>query len=153
MWPILRRVLVHLLIIALVTTIPVAVFSAFESDPGVPEIVRFGGGITYPLYIGYWISRIKFRRLRLILLNILTVLTLAFFASGLPFGLGFFLPAVAGFSPLLLAVGAHLRGSREMVASSLWSALLTIPLGAALSLALFVGGAMSGLGAAMHGLG
>jgi hypothetical protein len=55
--------------------IPLVVFDLAAPHVGDSSPLTFVGGLTYPLYAGWWISRVRHPRLRAILLHLLAFAT------------------------------------------------------------------------------
>jgi len=146
----------HIPLLLFVTLAPVAVYervstSAWRDVPG----LDFAGGITYPLYTAFLISRLKSARAKFILLHLLLLLTL----SWLAFTIGgrsnsvavitmVVLPALVGAMAIPLAITASLRHKVQLAKTCLFSTLLSLPIGLALSVLALYGigrSAMSGM--------
>lgn len=70
------KIALHLLLILAVMIVPPVVYDLVTRHVGGDSPLVFAGGVTYPLYLGWWISRIGHPRLRAILLHLLTFATL-----------------------------------------------------------------------------
>lgn len=70
------RIVLHLLLILAVAAIPPLLFDAISAHGGAGSPWVFVGGLTYPLYLGWWIARIGHPRVRVILLHLLVFATL-----------------------------------------------------------------------------
>jgi hypothetical protein len=146
----------HVMLLLVVTLVPVQIYemvrtSAWHDVPG----LDFAGGITYPLYIAYLISRLKSTRAKFILFHLLILLTLAWLGMGISIRsnsilmmVSLLLPSVIGAMPLPLAVIAYIRRNMHLVRTCLVSTLLSLPIGLALSMLVLYGmgrSSMSGM--------
>lgn len=146
----------HIPLLLFVTLVPVAVYervsnSAWRNVPG----LDFAGGITYPLYAAFLVSRLKSTRAKFILFHLLLLLTLSWMA----FTIGgrsnsaamiamVILPALVGAMAIPLAITAYLRHKVQLAKTCLFSTLLSLPIGLALSVLALYGigrSAMSGM--------
>lgn len=143
-------VAVHVVLLPAVILIPVLVYDAFyhSSWAGVPGM-PFIGGLTYPAYALFCLSRLKRPRLRFILAYHVALLTVAFAVA---FGTSratpemvFALPAAMGVLPFLLAAGAGILRQRSFALTSLICGLFSAPIGAGVSFMTLLGSAMSGM--------
>jgi hypothetical protein len=125
----IKNISLQLVLIGLVVSIPMLVYDAL-SKLGAPNPLPFVGALTYPLYIGYWASRIRRDRLRVFILNLIGFLTLteAFMQWD---ALGRILPALSpliGLLPsLLLALYQRRHGATESGKLHLYAFLLLLP--------------------------
>lgn len=143
-------VVVHLIALPAVIVIPPLVYDAFyhsswASVPGLPFI----GGVTYPAYALYCISRLRRPRLRFILAYLVGLLTVAFAVA---FGTTratpeavFLLPTALGALPFPIALAAWLLRKRQLALNCLFCGLIGAPLGAWVTVMTLLGSAMSGM--------
>lgn len=70
------KIALHLVLILAVMAAPPAIFDAISNHGGGDSGWAFAGGLAYPLYLGWWVSRIGHPRIRVILLHLLVFATL-----------------------------------------------------------------------------
>lgn len=146
----LRSLSLHATLVVLVLLVPLAVYELVsQSRFRNVELLAFSGALAYPAYIGLWIRKMRSGRARFILYHLLLVLVTAFLAliagGNQPSLIRIVIPALVGAATLPVAAIAALRGNRWLAVTSLGSAALSLPVGAALSWAIFVGAALSGV--------
>ena len=146
----LGNLLLHATLVLIVLLVPVAVYELVsQSRFRNVELLAFGGAVTYPAYIGLWARKLRSERARFILFHLLLVLVTAFVAlivgGNQPSLARIMTPAAVGAATLPVASIAALRGNRWLAVTSLGSAAISLPVGAALSLVVFVGTALSGM--------
>ncbi len=144
------KIALHLLLILAVTAIPPVVFDLISRHGGAGTPWVFVGGITYPLYLGWWITRIGHARIRTILLHLLVFTTLMAVAillldSRAAAGFTLFAPA-ASLLPsvaLMLIRAAQRRG--DDARTHLYALLLLVPFALCLTLLIVYSLAMSSM--------
>ena len=70
------KIALHLLLIFLVLLVPPLVYDLVSRHVGGQSPWLYVGGLSYPLYLGWWITRIGHPRIRAILLHLLGFATL-----------------------------------------------------------------------------
>ena len=150
-WPrIAGRIAIHVLIVFFVMLIPPLLYDAVsKSSYQGNEALLFAGGLTYPAYLAYWITRLKSGRAKFILLHLLAILTVMFLVlagSGrtMPDAL-LFLPLILTLLPLAPALWAGLRHNQRLLKTSLLSVLASLPICLVLSALLLYGMGMSAM--------
>ncbi|SPA42491.1 conserved membrane protein of unknown function [Cupriavidus taiwanensis] len=138
------------MLVLIVLLVPVVVYELVsQSRFRNVELLAFGGAVTYPAYIGLWIRKLRSERARFILFHLLLVLVTAFVAlivgGNQPSLTRIVTPAALGAATLPVAAIAALRGNRWLAVTSMGSAAISLPVGAALSWVIFVSGALSGM--------
>jgi hypothetical protein len=136
----------HLLLILAVTMLPPLAYDRIAPHVAGNSPWPFAGGLTYPLYLGWWVTRIGHPRVRAILLHLIVFATLM---SALVLCLdrrtaGFapFAPAASLLPCLALLLLRLAQGRSREARTHLYALLLLIPF------ALFLA-ALIGLGMAM----
>jgi hypothetical protein len=93
----LARLALHLGLLVVVVIVPPVVYDA-ASSRGWPPPLLYLGGLTYPLYLGYWIARIPRDRWRIVAADAMSfVLCVAAFTLSyplIPAGIGVFAPLI-----------------------------------------------------------
>jgi uncharacterized membrane protein len=148
-----KRICLHVFIILVVLILPPVVYdfvsrSSFSYVHGLDMI----GGLGYPAYFSYWVTRLRSPRARLILLHLIGLLTISFFAlaaggRSTPL-IVILLPALLGLITLPVALIAKTRGQTALAVNCKLSSLVCGPLGLGLSMLAVYGagmGAMSGM--------
>jgi hypothetical protein len=144
----------HAFVLLLVTVIPVLVFEAIASyaQDGHKRAHAFDfiGGITYPLYIGYWLLKAKSFTFKLTTLHLLTLVTLTIFVTN--FCDVYKLPTVQVMFPIVwsllaapVAAVAHTRGQSFFVRGCVTSLLTSFPLALLMSALLAYAQGMSSM--------
>jgi hypothetical protein len=110
----------------------------------------FLGGITYPLYAAYWITKLKYPRAKFMLLHLVFVLTVAFATAvtggrSTPLSVAW-LPSIAAILPLLGTAVSWSRGNRRLATTYALSSLAELPVGVLSSVVIIYGMAMSSVG-------
>ncbi|MGH1515828.1 hypothetical protein [Ralstonia solanacearum] len=126
----MKKIGLHFVLICLVVIIPPLLFERMAWAKS--DFLQCIGGITYPLYIGYWISRVKRERIRIMLFHImdffvfvpLCIISFRWLSEGvyilaLPIAL---LPS------LILAIAMLFRRQVAVAGSHFYSFLLLLPL-------------------------
>ncbi|MFZ6654688.1 hypothetical protein [Undibacterium sp. TJN19] len=151
-----KRICLHIFLILIVLILPPVVYD-FVSSSSLSHLSHVNGldmtgGLAYPAYFSYWVTRLRSARARLILLHLIALLTISFFtleASGRSTPLFvILLPAIVGLITLPIALLATSRGQKPLAVNCLLSSLVNGPLGLILSLLTIYGagmGAMSGM--------
>ena len=137
------KIALHLLLVFAVLLIPPLVYDLVSRRVDGESLWLYAGGLTYPLYLGWWITRIGHPRIRTILLHLLAFATLmsalvlaldrrtAGFALGMP--AVSLLPCVS----LMLVRAAQQRG--DDARTHLYALLLLIPFALFLTGLIFLG--------------
>jgi hypothetical protein len=145
------KVGLQFVLICLVVLIPLVVYDAL-SRFDIPNPLPFVGGLTYPLYLGYWATRIRRDRVRVFILHLIGFLTVTGAVVQWD-AIGEIAEASApliGLLPsLLLAIYQRRRGAIESGKSHLYAFLILLPV-ALVATGIFLFG--MALGNAMRGL-
>lgn len=137
------KIALHLLLVFAVLLIPPLVYDQVSKHIDGESMWLYVGGLTYPLYLGWWITRMGHPRIRTILLHLLafatlmSALVLALDRRGAGFAL--FLPA-ASLLPcvaIMLVRFAQQRG--DDARTHLYALLLLIPFALFLTGLIFLG--------------
>ena len=146
------KIALHLLLIFAVLIIPPLVYDQASKHIRGESPWLYAGGLTYPLYLGWWMTRIGHPRIRAILLHLLAFATLL---SALvlvldPRTAGFapFLPAVATLPCIALAVLRAWQGRGSQARTHVYALLLLIPFALFLTALIVIGMSLT----AMHGM-
>ncbi|MBJ2157527.1 hypothetical protein [Variovorax sp. IB41] len=148
-WPsVLGTFALHAFVALFVVLLPPIVYDAVVSSRLASiEWLQFSGGITYPLYAVYWIAKLRNPRARFMLLHLILILTLIFFAAFASNRLTpmfvAFLPVVGAAAPLLYAVASWLRGNGRLAVTCLVSSLVALLIAAPSSVLLIYSAAIS----------
>ncbi|MDR0793116.1 MAG: hypothetical protein LBE82_07390 [Chitinophagaceae bacterium] len=129
-----KTLLIALLLLFPVVIIPPAVYNYLSKANIHNDSLLFSGGITYPLYTGFLISRIGKRGLRIVLWylwTILCVIALAILLDSSHIG-GFlvllWLPPIVPLWALTLTIALRLRKRADLSKAHLIAFLLLLPL-------------------------
>jgi hypothetical protein len=144
----------HSLLILLVVAVPVVVYEQVSQigmgRQGTTDL-SLVGGVTYPLYAIYWISRLKSVGLKATLIHLITVLTATFLVGEMYTHPSDWSEVQAGVPMLLSGAGLALAlfarlGQRRTLAKALFiSTLVTLPVAMGGSLLLLIGQGMSAM--------
>jgi hypothetical protein len=150
-WSMLAVLLLHSCILFGVVILPVVVYEIdrISGHQGITG-VEYAGGITYPLYTLYWISKLKSSRARFILTHLTILLTVAFAAQitstrQTPVGWAT-LPTIVAAIPMLGMLMPWVRRVQGLAKTCLISTLIALPIGMGLSFFIVLGLAMSAIG-------
>jgi hypothetical protein len=143
------KIALHLLLIGIVVLVPPLLFDRLNQAGIHDSIWVFSGGLTYPLYLGWWVSRIRQPIIRTILLHLIAFTTVA---SALVMSLdkrtaGFapFVPAAALLPCLACAVVRGVQGRRSDIRAHLYALLLLLPFALGLTALILFGLAMTSM--------
>ena len=144
------RIALHLFLILVVLILPPLVYDyiSHTSLSTVPGMLM-SGGLSYPVYFSYLVTRMHSVRARFILLHLIAMLTISFFTleasdRSTPFIVAL-LPAILGQITLPMAAVARLRKQRPLAINCLLSTLVSGPIGLALSMLAIYGMGMSAM--------
>ena len=139
----------HLLLILAVLLLPPLVYGHLARHLADDSPWLFAGGLAYPLYVGWWITRIRHPRIRAILLHLLAFATLlsalVLVLDRRTVGLAPFLPAVLLLPSLVLALIRALQHRADEARTHLYALLLLIPFALFLTALIFIGMAMTAM--------
>ena len=150
-----RKIVAHPLLILFVVIAPVSVY-IWLSQTEYGRAYQLVGGITYPLYVLYLISKLKNVRAKFILSHIVCILVMFFLAiacigdmrktSDLLALSALGIPMLIAIIPFFLSRFFRMRGDAGLAATCRVSGFVVLPIGIALTLVmLFVGMSSGGL--------
>lgn len=143
------KIALHLLLIFMVLLVPPLVYDLVSKHVDGESPWLYAGGLTYPLYLSWWISRIGHPRIRAILLHLLTfaslmsALVLLLDRRGAQFAL--FLPAASLLPCLAILLLRAAQGRGDDMRTHLYGLLLLIPFALFLTGLIFLGMGMLGM--------
>ena len=143
------KIALHLLLIFAVMLIPPLVYDLVSKQVSGDSPWLYAGGLTYPLYLGWWITRISHPRIRAILLHLLAFATLmsalVLLLDKRAAGAAPFLPAAALLPCLALLLLRGAQGRGENMRTHLYALLLLIPFALFLTGLIVLGMSMLGM--------
>ncbi|MGO4700088.1 hypothetical protein [Dyella sp. 2RAB6] len=146
------KIALHLLSIFAVMLIPPLVYDQVAKHVHGDSPWLYAGGLTYPLYLGWWITRIGHPRIRAILLHLLAfaglLSALVLLLDRRWAGVAPFLPAAAMLPCIALALLRAWQGRGEQARTHLYALLLLIPFALFLTALIVIGMSLT----AMHGM-
>ena len=137
------KIALHLLLVIAVTVIPPVVYDLIAKHVSGNSPWLFAGALTYPLYLGWWITRICHPRLRTILLHLLAFATLvSAFVLTLDQRTSYLAPFLPLASLLLCLVLMLVRAAQKRgydARTHFYALLLLIPFALFLTALIFIG--------------
>jgi hypothetical protein len=137
------NIALHLLLILAVVAIPPMVYDWVAKHVAGDSSWLFVGGLTYPLYLGWWIMRIGHPRLRVILLHLLAfaslMAALVLVLDKRSAGFAPFLPAALLLPSIVLALLRAAQRRADDARTHLYALLLLIPFALALTALIVIG--------------
>ncbi len=130
-----KKAALHLLVVAVVTITPLIAYDrinalALDGDASLNRFMRMGG-LTYPLYLSYWLMKVRSNVLRYTALQVVFLASAIFIAMDtdlLPSDALFLLPMLLTVPCLLLCLWTWRTGSRARSKALLVAWLLSLPL-------------------------
>jgi hypothetical protein len=121
-YKIAKLILLHTMILLAVVIIPPMTYDMVSKfDVRDVPVLPLIGGITYPMYITYWLAKIKNKRAKFVLLHLVSTLVAIVFSTEFNLLVLFVLPVIVGAIPLALAVFAKVRKIPHLAITSVIS--------------------------------
>jgi len=143
------KIALHLLLIFAVLVIPPVIYDEVARHVSGDSPWLYIGGLTYPLYIGWWMTRIGHPRIRAILLHLLAYATLTWalllMVDKRTIAFVLFMPAAALLPCIAMTVRRAVQKRGDEARTHLYALLLLIPFALFLTGLIFLGLAMTAM--------